>query len=184
VSSLLLVCKEAAPSGVAFARAVGAQHQFSEYRMELDRAAFVRRRSPRKALKLRRADLSDVGALVGLWTASADIAEVEARQATMRWLEQDNQRFIIGLSQDEPVGMLRLHLEPSSVFIHSFRVHPEHRGRGYGRQILMGVIDQLLGEGWEQILIEVATDNTIALSLYVSCGFQRAVEYLYYELMV
>ena len=53
--------------------------------------------------------------------------------------------------QDEPVGMLRLYLEPSSVFIHSFRVHPECRGRGYGRQILEGVIDQLLSEGREEM---------------------------------
>jgi ribosomal protein S18 acetylase RimI-like enzyme len=184
VSSLLLVCEEAAPSGVAFARAVGAEHQFSEYRMELDRVAFAQRQPPRRTIELRQADGGDLGALVGLWTASRDIAEGEAREASAHWLGQENQRLVIGWLQDEPVGMLRLHLDPSSVFINSFRVHPVHRGRGYGRQILMGVLDQLLAEGWEHILIEVATDNMIACSLYESCGFQRVATFWYYELMV
>jgi ribosomal protein S18 acetylase RimI-like enzyme len=101
---------------------------------------------------------------------------------TLRWLNQDNQLLYIGWLDGEPVGMLRLHLDPASVFINSFRVHPRSRGRGYGRQILMGVIDRLLAEGWKQIMIEVATDNSVALSLYESCGFQKVAEYLYYGL--
>jgi ribosomal protein S18 acetylase RimI-like enzyme len=184
VSSLLLVCERAVPSGAAFARAVGAEHQFSEYRMELAPVAFAKRRPPRRTLELRQADMRDVDALVDLWIASRDIAEDKARETTLHWLGQENQRLVIGRLRDEPVGMLRLHLEPSSVFINSFRVHPRHRGRGYGRQILMGVIEQLLTEDWGYILIEVATDNTVALSLYESCGFQRVAEYSYYELSV
>jgi ribosomal-protein-alanine N-acetyltransferase len=103
---------------------------------------------------------------------------------TARWLGQSDQRFYVGWLRDEPLGMLRLHLEPKSVFINSFRVHPERRGRGYGRQILMGVIDRLLAENWEHIMIEVATDNVVALTLYESCGFRRVAEYLYYGLKV
>jgi ribosomal protein S18 acetylase RimI-like enzyme len=192
VPSLLLVCEEAAPSGVAFARAVGAEYRFSEVRMELDRVAFaqafteavVQRQPPHKTLELRQADMQDVDALVALWTASVDIGHDGAWRATVRWLEQDNQRFYVGWLHGEPIGMLRLHLDPSSVFVNSFRVHPVRRGRGYGRQILRGVIDRLLTEDWEHVMIEVATDNTIALSLYESCGFQRVAEYLYYGLTV
>jgi ribosomal protein S18 acetylase RimI-like enzyme len=184
VSSLLLVCEEAASSGGAFARAVGAEHQFSEYRMELDRMAFAQRKAPPRTLELRQAGLCDLDALVGLWTASADITQGEAEQATVRWLGQDNQCLYIGWLQDEPVGMLRLHLDRPSVFINSFRVHPEYRGHGYGRQILMGGIDRLLAENWGHIMIEVKTDNIIALSLYESCGFQRVATYEYYGLLV
>jgi ribosomal protein S18 acetylase RimI-like enzyme len=184
VSSLLLVCEGAAPSGVAFARAVGAELLFSEYRMELDRAAFAQCPSPTKTLELRLADARDIDALVSMWIASRDVSKEDARQVIVRWLGQDDQRFYIGRLQSGPVGMLRLHLEPFAVFIHSFIVHPEHRGRGYGRQILMGTIDDLLAEAWEHIMIEVATDNTVALSLYESCGFRRIATYEYYERLV
>lgn len=182
VTGLLLVCEGASPSGIAFARVMGAVHRFSEYRMELDRAAYAQRPPPHRTLELRVADARDLDALVGLWTASREVAEDEARRVTARWLGQDNQRLYIGRLQQEPVGMLRLHMEPSTVFIYSFQVHPRHRGRGVGRQILMGVLDRLIAENREHIMIEVSTDNTIALSLYESCGFQKVTEYLYFGL--
>jgi ribosomal protein S18 acetylase RimI-like enzyme len=92
--------------------------------------------------------------------------------------------IFIGWLHDEPIGMLRLHVGSLTVFINSFRVHPKRRGQGYGRQILMGVIEHLLAEDWEHIMIEVAVDNTVALTLYESCGFRRVAEYLYYGLPV
>ncbi len=63
-------------------------------------------------------------------------------------------------------------------------VLPAHRGRGYGRQMLADVVAMLLGEGWERITIEVATDNTNALRLYESCGFRVTTAYSYYRMPV
>ncbi len=60
-------------------------------------------------------------------------------------------------------------------------VHPEHRRRGYGRQMLMDTVDMLLREGWERIIIEVATENRNALGLYESCGFRATRTYSYYQ---
>ena len=176
-SSLLLVCEEAAPSGKAFAHAVGGAYRFAEHRMALDRAAFAQRPPPRRTLVIEQAGLEDIDALAATGPASG-----EYREAILRRLQQANQRFYIGRTQGEPVVMLRLHQDEPSVFIQSFRVRPAHRGRGYGRQMLMAVIDRLIAEDWDQILIEVATDNQIALSLYTSCGFRQVATYLYYWL--
>jgi ribosomal protein S18 acetylase RimI-like enzyme len=46
----------------------------------------------------------------------------------------------------------------------------------------MYVIDRLIAEDWVHILLEVATDNEIALSLYDSCGSRRVATYHYYWL--
>lgn len=181
---LLLVCEEAAPSGQAFAQAVGAVYHSSEYRMELDRVAFARRQSPPTTLVLQQANRQDVGALVALWTASSDIGEEEAWQTTIWRLQQANQRFYIGRLANEPVGMLRLHQDKPYVFICSFRVLPQHRRQGYGRELLRGVIAQLMSEDWPHIMIEVATNNAPALGLYHSCGFQIVATYHYYHLSV
>jgi ribosomal protein S18 acetylase RimI-like enzyme len=180
-SSLVLVCEEAAPSGRAFAEAVGGTYRFSEHRMELDRAAFAQCQPSHLHLAIEEAGLQDIDALVAIRSASRDVSPGEAREAVVRWLQQGNQRFYIGRLQDQATGMLRLHQDGPRVFIQSFGVHPAHRGRGYGRQILMDVIDRLIAEDWDHILLEVATDNEVALSLYGSCGFRQMATYLYYE---
>jgi ribosomal protein S18 acetylase RimI-like enzyme len=182
VESLLLVCETGAPSGAAFAEAMGARHEFSEYRMELDRAVYARKPRPPRTLDVRQADRSDLEALVALWTASSEVDESEARATTLDWLEQANQRFYIGWFEGRAVGSVRLYLGDSGVYPNSFRVRPELRGRGYGRQILMDVLDELIAEDWPRILIEVATDNLVALSLYHSCGYREIATFQYYRL--
>jgi ribosomal protein S18 acetylase RimI-like enzyme len=181
-SGLTLVAEEAAPSGQAFARAVGGVYRFSEHRMELDRTAFAQRRPARSTLVYDQAGLHDLDALVAVGPASRDATPDETRQAILRWLGRDNQRFFIGRLRGEPVAMLRVNQAAPGVFVQSFRVHPAHRGRGYGRQVLTAVLERLVAEGWDHILIEVATDNEVALSLYDSCGFRQVATYLYYWL--
>jgi ribosomal protein S18 acetylase RimI-like enzyme len=182
-SRLTLVCETAAQSGLSFAQAMGAAYRFSEHRMELDRAAYARHQRPHKTLAVEPADMRDVDALVAIGPASGDTAPGEDRGAILRWFRQADRQYYIGRLQGEPIGMLRVgRYPPEQAFIESFKVRPEHRERGYGRQILTDVIDRLIAEEWGRILIEVATDNDVALSLYRSCGFQKVATYLYYEL--
>ena len=182
VQSFLVVCEEASQSGQAFAQAVGGEYCFSEYRMEIDRGAFVRLRHRQKTIVLHKAETKDIDVLVAIRTDSFDYTREESRQEIVQWLQEANQRFYIGRLRDKPIGMLRLAMFETSVFISTFGILPEHRGRGYGRQILMGAIDRLIAESWEHIMIEVETDNRNALSLYHSCGFQELTAYRYYRL--
>ena len=180
-SSLVLVCERAAPSGQAFARAVGAVYRDAEHRMELDRGAYAQRHAPPMTLTIERAGMQDLETLVALRLTSRQGPEDLARAWVARWLRQANQRFYIGRLQGEPVGMLRLSMDAPAVFVQSFTVRPEHRGRGYGRQILVQALDLLIAEDRAPIMIEVATDNEVALSLYESCGFRPVATYLYYS---
>jgi ribosomal protein S18 acetylase RimI-like enzyme len=184
VDSLLLVCEDGAPSGAAFAVAMGGQYEAGEYRMELERQEYTQCPAPPRTLDLRQADAKDMDTLVALWTASSNVDPLVAREMTQGWLSMTNQRFYIGWLGERAAGMVRLHLGTSSVYLNSFRVHPELRGRGHGRQILTGVLDTLIAEDWPHIMIEVATDNTVALSLYRSCGYRAVAAYQYYRLTV
>jgi ribosomal protein S18 acetylase RimI-like enzyme len=181
-TGLVLVCEGVAPSGQAFARAVGAVYRDAEHRMALDRAAYARRKAPLMTLTIERAGMQDLETLLALRLTSHEGAEDLVRAWVMRWLRQANQRFYIGRLQGEPVGMLRLSMGAPAVFVQSLTVRPEHRGRGYGRQILVQALDLLIAEDRAPIMIEVATDNQIALSLYDSCGFQKVATYHYYWL--
>jgi ribosomal protein S18 acetylase RimI-like enzyme len=182
--SLLLVCEKSVPSGAAFAHTMGAQYEFGEYRMELDRALYARCPTPPQTLDVKRADRTAQDALVALLSTSREIDAHAARKRVIDWLAEAHQRFYIGWLEDRAAGMIRLHQGASSVFLYSFLVHPDLRGRGYGRQILMGVLDALIAEDWPHIMIEVATDNRVALALYRSCGYREVAAYQYYRLAV
>lgn len=184
VEEMLLVCEEGAPSGAAFVQAMGARYEYGEYRMELDRALYAQCTAPPKTLDLRRADATDQDTLVDLLSTSRELDERAARDMTASWLNAANQHLYLGWLDDRAAGMIRLHQGESSVFLYSFLVHPDLRGRGYGRQMLMGVLDALVAEGWPHIMIEVATDNTVALSLYRSVGFCAVAAYQYYRLAI
>jgi ribosomal protein S18 acetylase RimI-like enzyme len=49
--------------------------------------------------------------------------------------------------------------------------HPDHRGRGYGRQTGAAVVQALLEVGFETIVLNVAMANEAAQNLYRSLGF-------------
>ena len=182
--SLLLICEEGAPAGPAFARAVGAKLEFAEYRMELDRTTYARCPTPPRALDLKRAGAADRDALIALLSTFDHLAKSAARSRIQEWLNAPNQRLYIGWLQDRAAGMIRLHQGESSAYLYSFLVHPDLRGRGYGRQILTGILDALVAEDWPHIMIEVDTTNAVALSLYRSCGFREVAAYQYHRLTI
>lgn len=181
---MLLVCEKGAPSGAAFARAVGAQFEFGEYRMELDRALYARCPAPPRTLDLRRAKNTDQDTLVELLSTSREVDEQGAREMIRGWLEGTHQRLYIGWQEDRAAGMVRLHQGESSIFLYSFLVHPDLRGQSYGRQILIGVLDALVAGDWAHIMIEVDIKNAVALSLYRSCGYREVAAYQYYRLAI
>jgi ribosomal protein S18 acetylase RimI-like enzyme len=178
----LLVCDEAARSGKAFVAAVGAQYRASEYRLEFDRAAVDRSRPRHAALRLRPAVVDDLATLVQLLAGAFGEPEEDVRQGMTGMLREPTRRHFLAMLGEEPVGLLRVGAHEGYAAITGFGVLPEHRGRGYGRQMLSDTVGMLLAEGWERLVIEVATDNQRALGLYQSCGFKVASAYGFYDL--
>jgi ribosomal protein S18 acetylase RimI-like enzyme len=137
-------------------------------------------------VRLERAGDRDAETLIRLTAASfADPVE-EVRPRILQWLREPDQRFYVGKLHEEPIGSLRLFVQPdvSCVDIHTFGVLPEYRGQGYGRQILAATIAVLLEENWQKICIEVNTENSRALSVYQASGFRQFAAYEYYQLAV
>ena len=60
-------------------------------------------------------------------------------------------------------------------------VHPSHRGRGLGRGIVLAGMEHLRAEGAGRIELEVDAGNVPARELYLSIGFRKIAESLWYE---
>jgi ribosomal protein S18 acetylase RimI-like enzyme len=180
----LLVLDEASTSGRAFVAAVGGRYRDSEYRLILDEMAVPAGRDWPTRVQLRQGSSDDVDLIARILAASFGDSEAERKEWIARTLPQPNHRFFVGSVDGEPIGILRTNYYGTDIYVTSFGVLPERRGRGFGRQMLLQTIDRLIAKKWPRILIEVATDNPNALGLYKSCGFQVTTQYGYYQLPI
>ncbi len=186
-ATFLLVSEATVRCGSVFAEAVGGNYRFSEYRMELTPALFSRNMPKGEVVLLQCVGEVDLETLLSIQAAAfRRPTEEQSRSRMARWLSEPNQRLYLGFLGGESIGMLRVGSEdmPSghqSVYINSFGILPECQGRGYGKQMLLGIVELLLGESWDHIRIEVNVENKNALSLYQSCGFVETSEYRYYD---
>jgi ribosomal protein S18 acetylase RimI-like enzyme len=150
--------------------------------MALDPAAIDRSRPRVPDLHLLPAGMDELAILTRLRSAGFGGDEGKQQEDLTRRLREPNRRHFLAELAGDPIGMISVIQVGREVDVTSFAVLPERQGRGYGRQILLETVDLLLGEGHEQIRIEVATENERALGLYRSCGFAVAAAYGFYEI--
>ncbi len=180
--TLLLIVEHVSQSGKAFAEAQGALYRNSEYKMALEEA-----KSPApfdNRLLFRLAKPEEAQTLAHITAISFDIPEQEVDWYTASKIQKPTNRHYIATLDEEYVGKIDVTFEEHEVFIIGFGVLPPYRGRGYGRQMLARTIQEILTTGQYQIVLEVATENKNALSLYQSCGFRETSSYDYYTLHV
>ena len=66
-------------------------------------------------------------------------------------------------------------------WIHMTGVHPDYRGRGLGRTVVVSGMKHLRDKGVGAIELEVDADNAPARDLYLELGFKRFLETVWYE---
>ncbi|GAC1423275.1 MAG: GNAT family N-acetyltransferase [Ktedonobacteraceae bacterium] len=188
IEQLVLMCERASTSGTAFAHAIHAHLDYSEHEMVL--VTFKERPVFDEHLTFRQAVNADDFAMIELIMAT-DMGDIEqAKQYVADSLKQGNQHFYImtfggpEVGCDEPIGCLRLIERAQDIGIYGFVVRPEYRGKGHGRQLLQEVIRILRNEGPKGIMLEVDVQNTNALGLYLSCGFEIKTTHDYYNFEV
>ena len=178
----LLVRQASSESGQAFVNSTGAQYRFSEYRMELDKEVFRNKGPSDPSIMLRQANLQDAKLLACLSAQSFGGTVDKQLKRYEQDLQKHTHRFHIILLGDQPIGSIGTVSSPTRIWIVAFGITPDFRGRGHGSRALSRVVAALLGEGHQQITIEVETQNRNALELYKRCGFVEQFEYRYYSL--
>ena len=176
-----LVCEHFSQSGLAFVHAIQAQHEYSEHEMVL--GTFRERRKVHKGLHIRQANRQDLDAIVSI--LATDSGNVESiRQWITKLFEDPTSRFYMATLDEKPLGCLRLDFMSDQIGIYAFEVRLGYRGLGYGRQILEEAIRTIRSESQKRIMLDVETDNTNAIGLYLSCGFEIKTTYDYYNLKI
>ena len=208
VQKLILVCEPISRSGQAFVQAIGAHHDFSEHEMVL--GTFRERPIANPRLRMRKAGPEDLETIALIHATSFGDDLQSSKAYVEKCLHYAWATFYLGLLGEEPVGCLRLDDLEQEVGIYGFGVRPEYQGRGYGRQMLQEIIHTVrtghpVGadlsrpspihrpapanppvsmENPKSIMLDVDTDNTNAIGLYRSCGFEIRATYGYYSLSI
>lgn len=182
IPQLLLIVGHTYKAGQAFAKALGARTHHSEHKMELKEPRLPAKFDGR--LHFRPAKLEDAAVLAHITEVSFDMSEGEVDWYSEQALQDPLHRYYVALLDDVYIGKIDVSLSEHEAFILGFGVLPAYRGRGYGRQILAKTVQEILALGQRRVILEVATDNKRALSLYQSCGFRETASYDYYSLDV
>jgi ribosomal protein S18 acetylase RimI-like enzyme len=179
IPQLLLIVGHSYRAGQAFAKARDIHYHHSEYKMFL--------KDPKASakftnyLQFRPARSEDLAVMTHITAVSFDLPEDEINWYSEKSLEDPARRFYIGLLDDVYVGKIEVSLTEQEASIYGFGILPAYRGRGYGREMLARTVQEILATGQSRIVLEVATENKRALSLYQSCGFREMASYDYYS---
>jgi ribosomal protein S18 acetylase RimI-like enzyme len=178
--SLILVFDHRSQAALAFAGAVGAQHDFSEHKMRL--ASDHTPPSVDSRLDFHKATADDVPAIADILAADFEIDAERLRQNIAANMQADSHQYYIAAIDRQPVGTLNVQNINGDAYVYGFVVRSELRGRGYGREILARTIADIVAARPQPIYLEVETDNAPAFGLYQSFGFEMLVTYDYYRL--
>lgn len=101
----------------------------------------------------------------------------EALDLDVEFDETDNTYYYY-LCEDL-IGSCSIYEENDTINIYEVFVEPSYRNRGYGYQIISDVLWDLVNSG-KNIRLHVTENNTFAVKLYNSCGFEIKDSIVYY----
>jgi ribosomal protein S18 acetylase RimI-like enzyme len=182
IPKLLFFCDHATLAGLATLPALGARFDHAEHKMELGQPQMPPAFDAR--LRVERMTAADVDAVAHILTRCFGGVEADARPHLATQVASDTHHTYVAWLDTLPISALTLIRGGGEAGIYGFGVLPEHRGRGYGRQILARVIQLALAGGPERIILEVAPENDRALGLYLSVGFRETHRYDYYAIEI
>lgn len=186
LSKMLLVTPRTPTAGRELALGRGGVLDHSEYALQLtgeptdapdapaDPRITLRRRTPADAAIVRELMMLGFG-----WHEPEPDDPASAER-----VERDLVQTQIVLLDGVPIGSLRLDRDGDTAGVYGFVIHPDHQGRGIGRDVLRRVCRQARADGAARVHLEVLVDNDRALSLYTSLGFAPVATEDYYALPV
>lgn len=89
-------------------------------------------------------------------------------------LALESRRYFIAENGEEIVGYGGLMLAPDEAHVITLAVHPDHRGTGFGADLLNTLFTEARKNGAQHLTLEVRATNHSARSLYERFGFREA----------
>lgn len=205
--SLLLLSDRTSVEGQAFIKSTQAVYKHTEYEMYLDQEKFkalvqegnFESIEKENLLSLRKATNADSREIerqnvvyfkeefnIDIETHESDADKALSEGDSDLIKPEDEERrgmtIYIAYEGENIIGKTHLQLSEGIGGIYGLGIMPKYRGRGYGRWILMKSVASLLDLGAKQVMLQVEANNSNALNLYKSCGFNETSTMDYYKI--
>ncbi|MGR9085721.1 MAG: peptidase C39 family protein [Gammaproteobacteria bacterium] len=134
-------------------------------------------------IRIRQARLGDLNDLVRLENASFDTDRL-SRRSFRHWITTDHRAILVAEESARVAGYVLTIYHPGTRLarIYSLAVVGHLRGTGLARRLMAAAEQAALDNGRLYLRLEVGVDNTAAIRLYESLGFQKFGLYRdYYE---
>ena len=118
------------------------------------------------------------------------VAELEQLSFSVPWSRRLLEQGVLGgldyyliMEQEGAVaGYLNFRIVAGEGEIERVAVHPQMRGRGFGRKLMEAMEEFAVSKGVTDMTLDVRAGNKRAINLYESCGFvKEAVRKDYYR---
>ncbi len=118
------------------------------------------------------------------------VAELEQLSFSIPWSREvlrqgfggDLDQYLIFEENGKAAGYLNFRILAGEGEIERVAVHPQWRGRGFGRKLMEAMVEYASSQGVAEITLDVRVGNERARNLYESCGFvNEAVRRNYYR---
>jgi len=139
-------------------------------------------------VKIRTGRKGDLQAAVAIWEEAqtkrkgSEFLAPQFVEMETRRLAQDSSCFLIAEENDEMVGLALYSparensgagdVIPGLAHISSVAVKPSHWGRGFGRRLMLALMDDLMSNGYMFAQLWTQNDNARAIGLYTALAFQ------------
>jgi ribosomal protein S18 acetylase RimI-like enzyme len=123
-------------------------------------------------MEIRPFHLSDESAVVELWQKCELVRPVnDPARDIRRKLSVNPELFLLGTIDGKVIASVMAGYEGHRGWINYLAVHPEHRLKGYGRQILAEAEKRLRILGCPKINLQVRAANRAVLEFYQRIGY-------------
>jgi ribosomal protein S18 acetylase RimI-like enzyme len=179
VLGLILVSEEQSLAAKAFAQSRNAPLLMAEHLMQLDQ--WVSSPQAHPSFSLRIASLDDAEVITDIRNEDNGFEEHMLLPLIRSQIEQGSRTYVVGEAENRVVGTANIDWIEGLPYIYGFVIRPQERGKGFGRLLLRQLLDLIVSEYQGPILLEVETDNSVAINLYHSLGFRVITTYEYYR---
>lgn len=124
--------------------------------------------------RIEKAKLSDIGEMLGFWRSipGIGIGRGDTEQSLKLFIEKNPSTSLVLRENSRLIGTVLGGFDGRRGYIYHLAVHPDHRGKGFGKALLDGVLRELKAQGALKIHLFAFSDNQAAAEFYPSQGWE------------
>lgn len=184
LNRVLFVIEPKSQSGLAALKALKANYGKSEYLMIYKLQDKKSELDSFKTLVLKELFIEGLEAAADLSSRIFHTDLEEAQDVIAISMNSKYMKCYGAYAKTKLIGICNISYGAEQASIFGFGILPDYQGKGYGRQFLKQIINQIQEKGYQAVTLHVGSENNPAYSLYKSEGFVIQTQYDYYEYLI